>query len=194
MWDGEGGISDRLLQKRMQAMDSLADDINKFTNDMRDHGAQIVWALMDNDELSNYGDLHHLQRQDGDLEIRKTAQSALPENTAFFEELKAQAEQDGKDLEIKVCGVWALECIANTAVTLHEAGYDMRVVGDLILDSAKPCMDDDRPDFAEAHALHAIGSATGLGAEVSQWSEDVVAGQKAIASAHSKNVPDGFEL
>lgn len=195
MWDGDGDTYEKLAQKRMQAMGSLAEDIDQFTNEMRANGAQIIWVMMDNDALSNYGDLaFKLSRQEGDLEVRKNAQSPLTENPEFFDNLQTEAELAGQALKFKVCGVWALECIANTTVSLHNSGFDVRVVGDLILDSAKPCMDDDRPDFAEAHALHTMGQATDLGPKISEWSDKIVEDQKAIAFAHSKDAPEGFEL
>ena len=194
MWNGDGDVYEKLAQKRMQAMGMLAEDIDTFTNDMRANGAQIVWVLLDNDELSNYGDLaFNLHRQEGDLEIHKTGQSPLPENIEFFEGLKEQADLNAQFLDVKVCGVWALECVANTAVTLHEGGYNVRVVGDLILDSGKPCMDDDRPDFREAHALHVMGEATGIGPEISEWSYEVVSEQKVIASISSQDIKDDPE-
>lgn len=189
MWDGDVQRP-KLMDKRERAMEALADDIESFTDDMRDYGAQIIWCLMDNDEQSDYGDLAFgLERHEGDAEIHKTQQWALPENEAFFEELQARAEAQGKDLEIKVCGVWALECIANTVVSLNKAGYDAKAVGDLIIDSAKPCMDDERPDFAEAHALHAMGEATGRGADIHEWADDIVRKQKAMAASSTPNAP-----
>lgn len=195
MWDGGGEeIPESLMKKRMQAMGMLAEDIDAFTNEMRANGAQIVWVMMDNDELSNYGDLaFKLHRHEGDLEIHKTAQSPLLENIEFFEDLKYEEGINVLFPDIKVCGVWALECIANTTVSLHESGYNVRVVGDLILDSGKPCMDDDRPDFREAHALHVMGEVTGIGPEISEWSYELVDEQKKVFSVSSKDFEDDPE-
>ena len=192
MWGGGGEpIPESLMKKRMQAMGMLAEDIDAFTNKMRANGAQIVWVMMDNDELSNYGDLaFKLNRHEGDLEIHKTAQSPLLENIEFFEDMKYEEGLNVLFPEIKVCGVWALECIANTVIDLHKAGYDVRAVGDLILDSAKPCMDGEPPDFAEAHALHVMGQETGLGPEISEWSYELVSEQERIFSINSKDIED----
>lgn len=168
--------------RRQTGMEALAADLQPFVDEMRGNGAKIVWAMMDSDEEVQYGGLYRLQAHPEDTTIHKSTQSAYVTNVEFFESLREEAEALGLPLEIKVCGVWANECVINTQVTLHDNGYHSRIVGDLTIDSGKPSQDSDRPNTHEAGALHTAGLRTGLGRDVQQWSDDLVKAQKQIAA------------
>lgn len=190
MWDNEQSDKEnqefsellkRIPERRKRAMEALAADLQPFIDEMRDNGAVIVWAMMKSDKISQYGGLYKMNSSPLDLEVWKDAQSALVNNEAFFEGLRNQAEQNNQELEIYVCGVWALECVINTDVTLHRAGYHSRIIGDAILDSAVPSKDSDRPNHHEANALYQAKVATGR--ETSAvWMEDLLREQKAISA------------
>ncbi|MCB1681448.1 MAG: isochorismatase family protein [Alphaproteobacteria bacterium] len=166
-------------EKRKTGMDALAADIQPFVDEMRDNGAMIVWVKMKSDDVMQYGDLYKLTPDPVDSELWKDAQWVYPGNETFFEALRDEAEARNQDLEIKVCGVWALECVINSHVTLHKAGYHSRIVGDLTIDSAKPSQDDDRPNNNEAHALYQASLATGI-KKPAQWKDDILREQRAI--------------
>lgn len=174
-------ISATREERRRMGMEALAADIQPFVDEMRANGARIVWAMMDSDEVMQYGSLYKLNARPDDQFISKNAQSAYVGNVAFFEGLREEAAENDEDLEIKVCGVWALECVINTDVTLHQAGYHSRIVGDLIIDSAKPSQDDDRPNNYEAHALHHAAQATGRD-KPAEWKDELLRAQREQAT------------
>lgn len=175
-------ISKASETRRQVGMEALAADLQPFVDEMRANGARIIWAMMESDEEVQYGGLYRLRAHPEDTTIRKSTQSAYVTNVEFFESLREEAEALGLPLEIKVCGVWSNECVANTQVTLHDKGYHSRIVGDLTIDSGKPSQDSDRPNHHEASNLHTAGLRTGLGRDVQQWSDDLVKAQKQIAA------------
>lgn len=175
-------ISQRATERRKTGMEALAADLQPFVDEMRANGAKIVWAMMESDEELQYGGLYGLQAQPQDTTIHKSTQSAYVTNVEFFEAMREEAEARGVPLEIKVCGVWANECVNNTVVTLHDNGFHARTVGDLIIDSARPSQDSDRPNEYETSALHQAGKRTGLGRDIHQWSEHILKAQKEIAA------------
>lgn len=174
-------IAETRAQRRQTGMEALAADIQPFVDEMRANGARIVWAMMDSDEVMQYGGLYNLHAHPEDQFISKSAQSAYVGNVPFFEALREEAAENNENLEIKVCGVWALECVINTDVTLHKAGYHSRIVGDLTIDSAKPSQDDDRPNHHEANALHQAAQATGRD-RAAEWKDDILRAQREMAA------------
>ncbi len=175
-------------QRRKTGMDALAADIQPFVDEMRENGAKIVWVKMKSDEVMQYGDLYNLTPAPEDPVLWKDAQWVYPNNEAFFEALRDEAEANDQDLELKVCGVWALECVINSHVTLHRAGYNSRIIGDLIIDSTKPCQDSDRPDEYEAHALHHAAQATDT-KNPAEWKNDILRNQRALFDRRSAEKP-----
>ncbi len=161
-------------------MDALARDMRPFINEMRDNGGLIVWAMLESDDEMSYGGLHDTLEYDfRDKFVWKTRQSAYEENRDYFDSLARQAYEDNKILEIKVCGVWALECVINTDVSLHNAGFNSRIIGDLTIDSMKPSQDSDRPNNYEANALYQAAQETGRDSAV-EWSDDILRQQRKL--------------
>ncbi|MCB1592267.1 MAG: isochorismatase family protein [Alphaproteobacteria bacterium] len=181
--------------RRKTGMDALAADIQPFVEEMRDNGTLIVWVKSKDDDVMQYGGLHNLTQDPVDSELWKDEQSAYPGNETFFEALRDEAEERHQDLEIKVCGVWALECVINTHVKLHDGGYHTRIVGDLTIDSAHPSQDSDRPNKWESNDLYQAGIVTGLERNVQQWTEDILREQRDIYSrrigTHADFISDG---
>lgn len=207
MWAGDLSVSDtfsRQIQeakanRRKEAMEKMAPDLAQFITHMRENGADIIWSLMEEETQEDtahygYGALLPSLPYDAyrDDILYKNKQSVYPENAAFFENLKNQAHAEGAALSIKVCGVWANACVANTVNDLHEAGYDVQVVGDMILDGGRPCPPaEDRPDHAEAHAITEMGNQTGKGDAIYVWSDDLVRTQKTLR--HTMKAPGAPE-
>ncbi len=185
-----------LERRRQSGMDALAEDLQPFVDTMRSNGAHIVWAMMESDDVVEYGDLYKMQPHDQDDMIWKNTQSAYESNVEFFEAMRDEAEAQGKELEIKVCGLWALECVINTDVSLHKAGYNSRMVGDMILDSAKPSQDDDRPNRNESHAIWHATQATDR-ENACQWADDLVRQQREIFAAQQArrdSTPGNYDM
>lgn len=205
-----GDLADRVrlhkAEKRRTAMEALVPDVQKFIDRMRAEGADVAFVLMENDDVTDFGGISDgLRAEPEDKVLMKSNQSVLPENAAYFEQKLREAHSQGKALQIKVCGVWGGECIANSVVDLHKAGYDVKVIGDLILDSSKPSQDSDRPNEYEANALHQMNKAVYPEAyeqsrydrhapTVSQWSEDAVKERRAVNAAYSKSYEPSMAL
>lgn len=148
----------RADEYREKAMGLLAEEIQSFTNDVRKNGAHIVWVLSDTKIDERWGGIHNAIRADenSDQFIYKKAKSAYQENESYFKKIKSEAQQQGKELQIKVCGVWANSCIANTVIDLAKAGYDVQAIDDMIQDFGKPWKDMERPGKREEIVISAM--------------------------------------
>ncbi len=134
----------RQEEKRHEAMHDMVTPIHGFVESVRDR-ATPVWVTS---LWEGTGDLMAgLGAQRGDLRLQKNEmQSAVPENTDTLAGLKDKGYRNAV-----VIGAFAGLCVRNTAKDLKDMGFNVAVVGDLVIDDTKPGDDD-----ALATALYAI--------------------------------------
>ena len=147
----------RQEERRHEAMHDMVTPINSFVESARGTATPVwVTSLWD----GTGGLMEGMNTQRGDLHLQKNdAQSVVPENTDTIQGLKDKGYQ-----KAIVVGAFAGLCVRNTAKDLKEMGFDVTVVGDLVIDDVKPGDDD-----ALATALYAIEQ-TGV---TVKWLEDM---------------------
>lgn len=156
-------------EKRHEAMYDLVPPIHDFVESMRDY-ARPVWVTSLWDGTGDLLDGMGAQRTD--LRLQKVDnQSAIPENEATIENLRREGYTNAI-----VIGAFAGFCVRNTAIDLHTRGFNTTVIGDLIVDDARPGKEE-----AIEHALHVIQS-SGVTAT---WLVDFE--EKLKAPAHSSS-------
>ena len=178
--------SERLarIEQRKAAMESLAADLQPFIDQMRDSGAEIIWVVMDEERNTPYGGLFNLTPAPQDQWVVKSVPSAYAGNEDFFDSYVWRAEAEGKELEINTCGLWALECVNATHTIFHNAGYDSRIVGDMILDSHNPGREGQRPNRGEKQILDQIAQETS-GDSAIKWSGELLEEHRARNPRHT---------
>ena len=172
------------IEQRKAAMESLAADLQPFIDQMRDSGAEIIWVVMDEERNTPYGGLFNLTPAPQDQWVVKSVPSAYEGNEDFFDSYVWRAEAEGKDLEINTCGVWALECVNATHTSFHNAGYNSRIVGDMILDSHNPGREGQRPNRGEKQILDQIAQETS-GDSAIIWSGELLEEHRTRTAQHT---------
>lgn len=168
------------IEQRKAAMESLAADLQPFIDEMRANGAEIIWVVMNEERDRPYGGLMNLTPAPQDKWLVKSVPSAYEGNEDFFDSYIWRAEAEGKGLEVNSCGIWALECINATHTHFHNAGYDSRIVGDMILDSHNPGREGQRPNRSEKQILNQIAQETN-GDSAIKWSAELLGEQRTNA-------------
>lgn len=133
----------RQEEKRHEAMHDMVPAIRDFVTATRERASPVwVTSLWE----GTGGVMEGLEARRGDLRLQKTTQSAIPENIDTIRGL-----QDKGYTRAIVIGAFAGLCVMNTAKDLKEAGFDVTVINDLVIDDVKPGNDE-----ALANALYAI--------------------------------------
>ncbi len=213
MWESEltngyDNIPDEAMRKSLQrieeagkanrkmAIDKIAPEIQDFTEKMRSNGAHIIWSISDKSLNKNWGDIHQSITPDSNVDsfLIKTAKSSYEEHIDFFQNLKMEAENSGKNLQFKICGVWSNACIAATTIDLNSAGFDVQVVNDMILNSSKPHIGLDRPGNREDFDLRFLSEETGIGANISDTSENILDTQEKIQEFMLQSIQENSDI
>jgi nicotinamidase-related amidase len=134
----------RQEEVRHAAIYDMVPPIHDFVETMRPH-ARPVWVTSLWDGTGKL--LDGLGAHRADLRLDKIDhQSAVPENLATIENLKKEGYTNAI-----VIGAYAGLCVRNTASDLKKQGFNVTVIGDLIIDDVKPGNEE-----ALATALYAI--------------------------------------
>lgn len=128
----------------LNLLDQTAQHIARFAETLRSK-METIWVYSKFPQLedpndpdnpfNNQGAPHHVIRRPDDLTLQKGKYgetSPVPENRAFFEDLKAQGVTD-----FILTGLYTDICILDTAKDLQDMGFNVTVVEDLT-QSAKP--------------------------------------------------------